>query len=359
MRLFERKDGEDGIPRHGKVRPDDGVPAFWAWWEETRPRIDSLVAADDIIGMGELVDRAVLTLHPDLKWELAPGKEAAHALVVTAAGDAELRPLAHRWAAAAPEGDLLWEFHPSRQADPRATERTVNVDGDLLKLDKLTLGLRVPRDGSRVDVSAYHPAFADLDADDRMDATLIALDWLLGEDEVARWVGEIMPVTFEPIDAVAAAHLPAVVADLAADLAPAAGEEQWALLEGQTGGGAPLTATARHPLRPVDHPLFDQHVQIAVPYRHRDEGGLPAGDSVTALRAFEERLSAGLLDRRETALLAVHVSAEGLRVFHVYADSEGDAAAWAKELAKGWDEGKARVTVADDPAWTAVAPFLT
>ncbi|NUW45243.1 DUF695 domain-containing protein [Nonomuraea rhodomycinica] len=359
MRLFGRQNGEDGTGGHGTGGPGDRVSAFWAWWQQARPRVDSLVAADDILGFGQLVDGAVLALHPDLKWELAPGKEAAHALVVTAAGDAELRPLAHRWAAAAPEGDLLWEFHPSRQADPRATERTVNVDGETFKLDKLTLGLRVPRDGSRVDVSAYHPAFADLDEDDRLEGTLIALDWLLGEDEVARWVGEITPVTFEPIDAVAAAHLPAVVADLAADLAPGAGEEQWALLEGRTGRGAPLTATARHPLRPVDHPLFDRHVEITLPYRHRDEGGLPAGDSLAALRAFEERLSAGLLDRRETALLAAHVSAEGLRVFHVYADPEGDAAAWAKELAKGWNEGKARVAVTEDPAWTAVAPFLT
>ncbi|NUW34964.1 DUF695 domain-containing protein [Nonomuraea sp. SMC257] len=357
MRLFERLGGEDGIGGTGGQR--DRVSAFWAWWQETRPRVDSRMAADDIHGMAQLVDRAVWALHPDLKWELAPGKEAAHALVVTAAGDAELRPLAHRWAAAAPEGDLVWEFHPSRQADPRATERTVRVDEDTLKLDKLTLGLRVPRDGSRVDVLAYHPAFADLDEIDRMDATLIALDWLLGEDEVARWVGEITPVTFEPIDAVAAAHLPAVVADLAADLAPGAGEEQWALLEGLTGSGTPLTAAARHPLRPVDHPLFDQHVAITLPYRHRDEGGLPTGDSVTALTAFDERLFAGLLDRRETALLAVHVSAEGLRFYHLYADPDGDTAAWAKELAKGWNEGKAGLAVTADPAWTAVAHFLT
>ncbi|MBN6053458.1 DUF695 domain-containing protein [Nonomuraea sp. RK-328] len=359
MRLFGRKDGEDGNGGHGTGGPGAGVPAFWAWWQEARPRVDAKVAADDMTGLAELLDPAVRALHPDLTWELAPGKEAAHALVVTSAGDAELRPLAHRWAAAAPEADLLWEFHPSRQADPRAAERTLDLGEHTFGLDKLTLGLRVPRDGSRVDVSAYHPVFADLDADDRLEATLLALDWLLGEDDVARWVGEITPVTFEPIDAVAAAHLPAVVADLAADLAPGAGEEQWALLEGQTGGGAPLTATARHPLRPVDHPLFDQHVEISLPYRHRDEGGRPAGDSLAALRAFEERLSAGLLDRRETALLAVHLSAEGLRVFHLYAAPDGDTAAWAKELAKGWNEGKARVAVTDDPAWTAVAPFLT
>ncbi|MET7461596.1 DUF695 domain-containing protein [Nonomuraea sp. NPDC005501] len=359
MRLFGRKDGEDGTGGHGTGGPGAGVPAFWAWWQEARPRVEAVVAAGDADGLAELLDPAVSALHPGLVWELAPGKEAAHALVVTAAGDAELRPLAHRWARAAPEGDLLWEFHPSRQADPRASERTFDMDGRTVELDKLTLGLRVPRDGSRVDVSAYHPIFGELDEDIRMEATLLALDWLLGEDDVARWVGEITPVTFEPIDAVAAAHLPAVVADLASDLAPGPGEEQWALLEGQTVSGAPLHASARHPLRPVDHPLLDRHIEITLPYRHRDEGGLPAVGSLSSLQSFEDRLTAELLDRRETALLAVRLSAEGLRIFHLYADRDGDAHTWAEELVKGWTEGRARVQVSDDPAWTAVAPFLT
>ncbi|KAB8193703.1 DUF695 domain-containing protein [Nonomuraea phyllanthi] len=347
MRLFGRKGADE--------EAGDGIPAFWAWWQEARPGLDSLVAAGDDEGLRERLAPVVAAIHPDLVCEVAPGRSAAHALVVTAAGDAELRSLAHRWVRAAPPSDLLWEFHPSRQANPRALELTLDLGGHEFALDKLVLGLRVPRGRPRVDVSAYHPIFGELDEDTRMEATLLALDWLLGEDDVARWVGEITPATFQPIDSVAAVHLPAVVADLASGYT----DEEWVLLEGQTASGAALVATARLPLRPVDHPLFDQHIAITLPYAHRDENGLPADDSLAALRDFEERLAARLLKPRDDAVLAAHLSAEGHRIIHLYADPAGDAASQAKELAGSWKEGRSRVDVSSDPAWAAVVAFLS
>ncbi|GAA0921415.1 DUF695 domain-containing protein [Nonomuraea longicatena] len=346
MRLFGRKDDQPH-------EPADRIPAFWAWWEETRPKLDALVAAGDTAGLAEALAPAVSRLDPDLVHEIAPGREAAHALVVTAAGDAELRPLAHRWAKAAPPSDLLWEFRPTREASPLASELTVEIAGREFALEQLTLGLRVPRGSARIDVAAYHPIFGDLDDEARMDATLLALDRLLGEDDVARWVGEITAATFPPIDAVASAHLRAVVDDIASGF----DEEQWALLEGVTAGGASLVAAARYPLRPVDYPLYDQHVEITLPYSDRDENGLPQGDSLEALREFEERLTARLAEPYTEALLAAHLSAEGRRVVHVYADPAGRGALVAREVADGWAD--AGVEVSADPGWVSVAPFLS
>jgi Family of unknown function (DUF695) len=205
-----------------------------------------------------------------------------------------------------------------------------------------------------VDISAFHPIFPDIDDDTRMDATLLALDWLLGEDEVARWVGEIVAAEFEPIDAIPAIHLPAVVADVAEGFK----DEQWALLEGQTANGSKLTATARYPLRPVDHPLFDQHIEIALPYAHADGDGLPEGASLGSLRDFEVNLTERL-GALGSAVLVAHLSADGNRVLHVYADPAADAVQGIRELAGAWKEGRARVEVADDPSWSAVAHFLT
>lgn len=350
MRLFGRKEEEAAAEE-----PVDGITAFWMWWESTRPQLDSMVAAEDTERLSETLAPAVAAVHPGLVWEVAPGRNAAHALVVTSAGDPELRSLAHRWAKAAPPADMLWEFHPSRQANPQALELTLDVGGMEFAIDQLMLGLRVPRGSSRIDVAAYHPIFGELDDETRLESTLLALDWLLGEDDVARWVGEITPATFQPIDSVAAAHLRAVVDDLASGYE----EEQWALLEGQTATGAPLVATTRYPLRPVDYPLFDQHIAITLPYSHRDENGLPVGDSLTALRDFEERLAARLTKLHADAILAAHLSAEGHRIIHLYADPTGEAAIHAKELIVSWEEGEPRVDVSTDPAWTAVVAFLS
>ncbi|GAA0377025.1 hypothetical protein GCM10009530_29520 [Microbispora corallina] len=346
MRLFGRKSEP--------VEPAEAIAGFWTWWAETRPLIDGHVEAEDAEALAETIGPAVTALDPSLVWEIAPGTLARHALVVSASGDPELRSFAHRWALAAPPADELWEFHPSRQANPRASELTVDVGGREFGLDRLVLGLRVPPGTPRVDVSAFHPIFPDIDDDTRMEATLLALDWLLGEDEVARWVGDIVAAEFEPIDAVPAVHLPAVVADVAGGFK----DEQWALLEGQTANGGKLAAAARYPLRPVDHPLFDQHVAITLPYANADADGLPAGVSLGSLRDFEVNLTERL-GALGTAALVAHLSAERSRVLHVYADPAGDAARAVRELAAAWKEGRATVEVADDPSWSAVAHFLT
>ncbi|MBB2913911.1 hypothetical protein FHS43_005220 [Streptosporangium becharense] len=348
MRLFGRKS-------ESPADPAPAIERFWAWWAEARPELDAAVTAGETGRQAELIGPAVTAVHPSLVWEITPGLRADHALVVTCAGDPELRAVAHRWAAAAPPADRLWEFHPSRRADPRATTLTVDVDGYGFTLGELTLGLRVPRGNPRVDVVAYHPIFTLLPEETRVEAALLALDRLLGEDEVARWVGDVSAVAIEPMDAVPAVHLPGVVADLASGY----GDDQWALLEGETAGGARLVAAARHPLRPVDYPVFDQHIAITLPYAHHDAEGLPTGPSLEALRDFEERLAGRIGGPDGGGVLAAHLSAEGRRVLHVYADPEGRAAVHAEKLVAGWKEGRPRVDVAADPGWAAVAPFLS
>ncbi|WP_344967847.1 DUF695 domain-containing protein [Streptosporangium fragile] len=347
MRLFGRKN-------EPPADPADGIAEFWAWWAEARPELDAMVAAGEAERLAEWIGPAVLVVHPSLVWEIAPGLRADQALVVTCAGDPELRPTAHRWAAAAPPADRLWEFHPSRRANPQAMDLTIDVGGYEFALDKLTLGLRAPHGNPRVDVVAYHPIFTLLDEETRTEAALLALDWLLGEDDVARWVGDISAAAVEPMDAVPAVHLPSVVADLASGYR----DEQWALMEGETGNGARLIATTRYPLRPVDYPLFDQHIAVTLPYAHRDAEGLPIGPSLEALRDFEERLAGRISRLNGSAVLAAHMSAEGQRVLHVYADPRGEAAIHAKELIVSWEEGRPRVDVASDPGWVAVSPFL-
>ncbi|MEW9532654.1 DUF695 domain-containing protein [Microbispora sp. NPDC049125] len=346
MRLFGRKDRP--------AEQAEAIAGFWTWWAEARPQIDAQVEVEDAGALAEIIGPAVDALDPGLVWEVAPGGTARHALVVTASGDPELRPFAHRWALAAPPADELWEFHPSRQANPRAAELTVDVGGREFGLDRLVMGMRVPPGNPRVDVAAFHPIFPDIEDETRMEATLLALDWLLGEDEVARWIGDIVAAEFEPIDAIAAAHLPAVVADVAAGFA----DEQWALLEGRTASGKPITAAARYPLRPVDHPLNDQHIAITLPYRDADADGLPADGPSKALAEFQERLG-GRIGSLTSAVLAAHVTAEGSRVLHVYADPAAEWTPVIKELAATWQEGRAKVDVADDPSWGAVALFLT
>lgn len=335
MRLFGRKSEP--------VDPAVAISEFWAWWAEARPRVE---AADD---KAELMAPAVAALDPGLVWEIGNGRGSLFSLVVSSAANPELRSLAHRWAKAAPEPDAMWEYHPSRQAASIPADVRFPAGPHEFDMARFVVALRVPPGSPRVDISAYHPIFEDIDDDTRMETAMLALDRLLGEDDVARWVGDITAAQIEPIDALPAIHLPAVVADVAEGFQ----DEQWALLEGTTARGKKLTATARYPLRPVDYPLYDHHIAITLPYRKSDADGLPAGDSLDALNAFHQTLTAAL----SPGVVAAHVSSEGVRTFHVYADPTGTTERAVRDLV--WKEGRPAIVASMDPEWSAVAHFLT
>jgi hypothetical protein len=332
---------------------DERIAAFWSWWAENRPRLDAMLDAGDETGLAEAITPAVAAIDERLVWEIEPGRTAAQALVVTAAGAPDVRPLAHRWVRQAPPADERWEFHPSRQPHPNAMELKVQAAGREFAFDQIVLGMRIPPGKPRLDLVVYHPIYPDLDDEARTESALLALDWILGEDEVARWIGDITAASFEPLDPVPVVHLPAVVAGLAQEH----DEPRWVALEGRTPAGGKVTATARFPLRPVDFPLFDQHITVALPYKEADADGLPAGSSAEALDLFELELATTLPD--DQALPAVQINADRVRVIHIYADPDAGVEGRVRELVKGWRQGRAQVEVESDPGWLSISQFLS
>jgi hypothetical protein len=71
----------------------------------------------------------------------------------------------------------------------------MHFGGRDVQLSELTVSLGLQGRRRRVDVVAYHPEFTDLATQDRMTVVFIALDHLLGEDGVERWVGEMKSST--------------------------------------------------------------------------------------------------------------------------------------------------------------------
>jgi hypothetical protein len=53
--------------------------------------------------------------------------------------------------------------------------------------------------------------------------------------------------------------------------------------------------------------------------------------------------------------VVAHLSAEGLRTFHLYVDSTTGALTTVKDVARAWSEGSTSVHDMRDPAWQAVA----
>lgn len=341
------------LRRKGTPSPADAIRQFWAWWTaEGAAACAAAVGDGRPESIADDLTARVHAIHPALAWELAAGQLSEHQLVVTAEGDAELRPVARRWVMAAPPADETWSYDDHRGPVAAPEEVVLQAPGaPEIAFAQVRVGARMDR--ARADVTVHHPAFPDLDRDAQLRVAFLALDATLGENDTELWVGEVTPSTSEPIDAFGLPALRALVENLRRQHVDADGRpRQWALLRG-TGPGGPVVATARSPLHPLFGPLFTRHVAALVPYRDRTEGGLPGSTALDALRRLEESLERALgID----GLLVAHESSAGTRTFHVYVDPETDAVRRVKGVLDGWGSGAPRVKITDgDPGWSAVS----
>jgi hypothetical protein len=226
----------------------------------------------------------------------------------------------------------------------------LQLEGHEFDLDYVRLGLRADSARARVDITAYHPDFLFVPEEIRLALTHRVLDWALGEDDVARWVGEITTAENEPMDALPPSMLPPVVEQISAPFA----EPAWLVGEGRTPLGHSARVAVRFPLHRQDYPLCDLYVSVTLPYAKANPDRLPVEPSASALREFEEAVEA-LGNTR--AVLAAHETGDGRRVLHLYADPASGAVAELDQLAAAWAEGRAKVSARPDPTWSALAPY--
>src|SRR5262249_19831241 len=141
------------------------------------------------------ISAQVRSLDPDLAWELAPGRTSKHALCVTGGGVAELRSLAERVVRTAPSADETWEYRPARAADPaNALRMKLEIGGFEVELSTSKASVTVDTERLRVDVRLFNPRFVQMSQELRGHVAFLQLDWLLGEDDVERWLGLVESV---------------------------------------------------------------------------------------------------------------------------------------------------------------------
>lgn len=331
----------------GKRKPvpaQHPISAFWDWWAAEGNRIDPPTAS----GFADDLTRRVKAMHEDLAWHMGPGDAARYGLIVSAGGIAEARPVAERWLRAAPAEDATWEFRSSQWAEPEALTQILEMAGNRVNLADTQFRVESSPEEFRVHVGVYHPAFPDLPEPARAQITYLVLDWLLGEDDVERWLGHIEPLTDPPVPAVSASDVVAAVAEIAAQRDP----DGWSLAQWEDEGGAPGMALFRRGLRWIDYPILDRHQIVSVQY-DAQSNGLPAdAAALDGLRQIESELEA-LLGQR--GILIAHETNRGVRTFHAYTDGEDqniDAAV------TDWASGRTvSLESRPDPAWLQVRHF--
>jgi Family of unknown function (DUF695) len=216
-------------------------------------------------------------------------------------------------------------------------------------LGYVRLGMRADAGRARVHLSVFHPDFLFVPEEAQRQVAANVLVWALGEDDVARWIGDVTTATEQPMDALPPDTLAAVVDQIAEPFK----EPAWLRGEGRTPRGHPARVAVLFPLHRQDHPLCDLHVTVSLPYANSNPDRLPVAPSSTALKAFHDKLD----KLGEHAVLALSETGDGLRVFHLYADPDSGVVAELDQLAADWPEGRAKVAATPDPAWRTLAPY--
>jgi hypothetical protein len=336
--------------RRSSGKGQDNIASFWTWWSK-----DGHALAEKSINGSVPVETFTQTMAGhllpigELGWELAAGETSEHVLVLTAEGDPGLRALARRVVLAAPDADETWSYVDSRPPTPDPEAVVLSVGSGDIDFSLVQVAARM-NDG-RFDVQVFHPGMSDLDEEDRLQVTMLALDAALGEIDSELWLGEVQPAEVAPLDGFGLTALRAVVQDLKGRHIDADGNPGWVTLSGESAAG-PLVAMARMPLHPLTAPHLDTHVAVLLPYADRGEDGLPGEGSLDALQQFQTDLS-HLLGTQ--GAVVAHQSNAGVRTLHVYVDSSAGLLPAIKDAARSWDQGKASVHDMHDPAWAAVS----
>jgi hypothetical protein len=336
------------LQRGGRAVPGDRKPIadFWGWWASAgRPAAEAGIGGAGFGRFtGEMTAR-VQAMHQDLAWELAPGAQAEHALIVTAAGVPGQRRIAERWYQQAPLAGSVWEFHPARQASPASLAAVLEIDGSKLNVAELRFDLHVDNNRDVIDTVVFHPAFAQMPPEARGQVGFLALDWALGEDGVTRWIGAFDTSGTRPAAGVPADGLIETVQALASR----ASGPRWALLRGERDGAVVLASLAI-PAKWVDHPLLDQHIAVRLPFAGQTPAGMPDPGSLDQLRGLEDELTSRLPPH---VLLVAHETTRGARTLHLYADSDDPAVTQqVRDIVSRWPG--AALSARRDAGWRAI-----
>ncbi|GAA4357060.1 DUF695 domain-containing protein [Angustibacter luteus] len=349
MSFLRRKQPDGGRDEHS------AIAAFWQWWTESGAALtaEAIAGRDPDAMVGALSER-VDAIDPGLAWELGPGSDSSHVLVVTSEGNPDLRPLSRRWRMAAPAADPVWAYSDVRLPAPDVQDVVLRIGEVDLDAGSASADVRVS--GTQIDVVVHHPRFPELPEDAQRTATFLLLDAVLGEADVETWVGQIAASELPALDPVPLVALRAVVADVQAQNTGPDGEPHWVMLNGTTPDGGAILASAQVPLRASTAPHLDTYVPVVVPFGDHTEQGLPGPASLVALRDLEDHLTVLL---GESGRVVAHQSHDGVRILHLYVDGTTPAAEQVRAGVVGWDQGEVEVGVQLDPGWTSVAHLRT
>lgn len=213
MKWFRRRSAApiESVEDSARVRAE----RFWVRWSEQLPMISSALGDREPARVENDLCDLVAELHPDLHFALDRGQRAVYALVISGQEDPNLRPFTDAWKAAAPQDDLIWEYHDSVPPVPDPREVTVNLAGHAIRLADVLVVAQVDEAEHVVDVAVYHPELGELDTPAQQALTFLPLDATLGERVAGQRLRRVETALEKPENAISLVDFRELVGKLA------------------------------------------------------------------------------------------------------------------------------------------------
>jgi hypothetical protein len=304
----------------------------------------SALDAQDRETFAPMLSRAVTQMEPKLAWEVGPGHKAKRSLSLVSYGDVRLRRRAEAWVKAAPPPDDEWEFYPAKPGNKDFAGLVINIGGKDIDLSVMTCSAVADLSRERLDVQCDHPLFAGMDDKLKRQIAFIALDGLLGEDAVERWLGVIECAALPPDAMPLKDVLPKVD-----ELASQATGDRFVLMRGQR-DGKPVFVAKNMALKRIDFLHCEDLISVQIPIKTANEYGLPDRSEADALTSVEDSILQAL--GPDVAYLGRETH-DGVRTVFAFAPHNGDHETRMRLFARERKDYRLKVEATHDPVWEA------
>lgn len=170
------------------------VLKFWDWYPKNAQRYFEKIESSQIMDIADEVGKQMSKLFPHMAWNFGPGEESGHSFTISGEGMMHKQLLAHYWLQHAPQLEG-WTFYGSRQASAPDTLGGMAIglrDGEAsISAGDFEIATQPNEEAQNFDIVAWHPRFADLPDEDRMQILILMLDEALGEFGTENWIGSI------------------------------------------------------------------------------------------------------------------------------------------------------------------------
>jgi len=315
------------------------IAAFWDWWSANRGAITSAIDNGTIGQWIAALTGVVHAIDDGLAWELMPGTDSTHALVVTAEGKGELIEIAEEWRSSAPPVDATWEYHGSR---PRGPLDAMTIGGLSFGLADVRARWTVDLGRERLDVTLWHPTWTAANPGQLALFSGLFLDRLLGEVDKQRWIGAV-----DAAESAGSGADPSSLKAAVEGLAGTATRQKWLTVARRSADGRPFLVAYNEALKRIDHPRATWHLVV--------EMGRDADLATEDTPSWRNDDIVTRLEERQAPLAGVVTDADR-RFLHFVVNPAEDAIIAAREWAS--QIPRARVEAHADPGWRFREAFV-